>query len=185
MAARLPAGSALVLLLSILCPPAASAESAHLPTGGFEVVKEITVPGDPETVFDAFTLETKEWWDHSHSETPKELYFETRPGGGFIEIFDDEGNGALHATVIYSHRGKALRWTGPMGFNGYALELVHSLVFDPADEPGMTRLHLTVRGVGQIEEGWTDAVDGVWDHFLFERFRPYMATREVAAETSR
>ena len=35
-------------------------------------------------------------------------YIEPRPGGGFIEIFDDEGNGVLHATVIYADRGKLL-----------------------------------------------------------------------------
>ena len=173
---------ALVAVLSLLTALAVHAEPERLATGGFEVVKEVTVPGEPEVVFDAFTKETREWWDHSHSENPKELYFEPRPGGGFIEIFDDEGNGALHGTVIYAQRGKVLRWTGPMGFNGYALEMVHSLVFDHADEEGMTRLHLTVRGVGQIEDGWADAVDGVWDHFLLERFRPYMATRPAQAE---
>lgn len=182
MAIRHMSRGTLVFLLSVSCSLAVYAEPTRLTTGGFEIVKEVTVPGYPEDVFDAFAKETKEWWDHFHSENPKDLYFETRPGGGFIEIFDDEGNGALHGTVTYVDRGRSLRWTGAMGFNGYAIDMVHYLVFDQGDESGTTRLHLTVRGVGQFEEGWDKAIDGVWDHFLFERFKPYMAMRSAASE---
>ncbi len=53
--------------------------------------------------------DTNDWWDHSFAENPEKLFIEARPGGGFYEIFDTQGNGARHATVIYAERGKMLR----------------------------------------------------------------------------
>lgn len=37
-----------------------------------------------------------------------------------------------------------------------------------------TRLHLSVRAVGEENEKWGSVVDQVWHHFLFERFVPYV-----------
>ena len=168
-AATLPVVTLVALLAA--CPLLEAATS--LPFGAFEVRKEIEISGTPVEIYDAFTKETLNWWDQFHSVKPKDLYFEARPGGGFIEIFDDEGNGALHGTVIFAQRGRRLRWTGPMGYSGMALEMVHSLDLDVSDRGG-TRLVLTVRGVGQLEPSWAESIDRVWDHFLVERFKPYM-----------
>jgi len=163
------------LALLLVAATAARGEARTLQTGGFAVELETVVPGSPVEAFDAFTAETLAWWDHHFSEQPRELFFEPRPGGGFVEIFDDEGNGALHATVIYAHRGKLLRFRGPLGFSGHALSMVHSLQFEPAE--GGTRLKLTVHGVGELETGWADAVEQVWRHFLIERFKPHMESK--------
>ncbi|MCW8804045.1 MAG: hypothetical protein OQK57_06570, partial [Ignavibacteriaceae bacterium] len=59
----------------------------------FSFEKEVTLPGTPEIIFDAVTGDISGWWDHSFSENPKKFYIEPKPGGGFWEIFDDEGNG--------------------------------------------------------------------------------------------
>ncbi|MCK7528497.1 MAG: hypothetical protein MZV64_68495 [Ignavibacteriales bacterium] len=79
----------------------------------FSFDKEVTLPGTPEVIFDAVTGDISGWWDHSFTDNPKEFYIEPVPGGGFWEIFDDEGNGVLHARVIYADRGKdaSVRWT--------------------------------------------------------------------------
>jgi hypothetical protein len=167
---------ALGMALLVSLPGTSRCELKSSAVGGFLIEHEIFVAGTPEEAFDAFTRETMAWWDHTHSRSPKALYIEPRPGGGFYEIFDDEGNGALHATVIYAHRGKKLRFSGPLGFSGMALEMVHTLDFEAA-ENGKTRIFLSVRGAGQLQEDWAEGIDKVWHHFLVERFQPYMAAR--------
>ncbi|HUP00152.1 MAG TPA: hypothetical protein VM737_01310 [Gemmatimonadota bacterium] len=97
---------------------------------------------------------------------------DSRPGGGFTEIFDESGDGVEHARVITAHRGALLRFEGPLGFSGRALTIVHTLAFEAAGDS--TRLTLTVRGAGELEDGWSEAVDRVWHHFLIERFKPYV-----------
>jgi hypothetical protein len=37
-----------------------------------------------------------------------------------------------------------------------------------------TMLKLTVHGAGEVPEGIPAIVEGVWHHFLFERFRPFI-----------
>ena len=59
----------------------------------FSFEKEVTLPGTPDIIFDAVTGDISGWWDHSMSENPIEFFIEPVPGGGFYEIFDNEGNG--------------------------------------------------------------------------------------------
>lgn len=156
--------------------PSTHAEVKSLTVGGFEFTNSITVPGTPEAAFDLFTGDISPWWDHHFVEKPKKLYIEPKPGGGFYEIFDDAGNGVLHATVIHADRGKALRMVGPLGLSGHPLDLVCSLDF-VALEGGGTRILLTVRAAGQMQEGWGKVVEGVWNHFLVEQFKPYAVAK--------
>jgi hypothetical protein len=165
-------------------PPPAAAPStsaasapAALTVGGFHVEDEVVVPGTPEEAFKAFTEETLAWWDHHFSPHPVKLYFDTRPGGAFWEIFDAEGHGAMHATVILADPPRTLRFTGPLGLSGNALEMVHTLTFEAAGT-GTTRVKLVLNATGQMEKGWPEAVQGVWHHFLAERFKPYMEKKK-------
>lgn len=139
----------------------------------FSFEKEVTLPGTPEAIFDAATGDISDWWDHSFSENPFELYIEPYPGGGFWEIFDEEGNGVLHATVIYADRGKMLRFVGPLGFSGKAINIVTTYVFEPVGEDS-TLFKVTVHASGEVEEGVPAIVESVWEHFIFERFKPYV-----------
>lgn len=151
----------------------ASAEHGELPTGAFSVELELVLPGAPETIYDAITGDIGDWWDHSFSQSPKRFYLEAKPGGGFWEIFDDSGDGVLHATVIYAQRGKILRFDGPLGLSGKAVHMIHTFAFSHAGTDS-TRLKLTVRAAGEMEPGWPATVDQVWWHFLVERFKPYI-----------
>lgn len=170
---RWPQTSILALALLAAGPRFSLAEVQSTGIGGFTVVHEVVVPATPEEAFDAFTGDITPWWDHSFSGQPKKMVIEPRPGGGFYEIFDDQGNGALHATVIFAQRGRRLRFDGPLGFSGFPLQMVHTVEFDPTEE-GTTRVHLTVRVVGELKEGWSESIDRVWHHFLVERFKPYV-----------
>lgn len=171
-------GFLLLLGLATLCagPREAAAEVRSQDATGFTVIHEIVLPGGPADVFDAFTGDVTGWWDHSFSENPKAMYIEPKPGGGFYEIFDDAGNGALHARVTYVEKGKLLRFTGPLGLAGHPLEMVHTFKFSDRDDGG-TLLRLELQAMGRIQDGWAEAVDGVWHHFLFERFKPYLEAR--------
>lgn len=89
-----------------------------------------------------------------------------------MEAFDDKGNGAWHATVIYAERPKRLRFNGPLGLSGSAVDVVTSLDFEPTDRG--TRVKLSVHAAGEYHKDWPAAVEGVWRHFLVERFLPYV-----------
>ncbi len=164
----------LFLLSSLL-----SAQQSNNEHGGkydaFSFTKELTLPGTPEVIFDAATGDISGWWDHSFSKNPVEFYIEPIPGGGFWEFFDDEGNGVLHATVIAADRGKLLRFDGPLGLAGIAIQLVTTYTFEPVGSDS-TLMKISVHGAGEVEDGTPAIVDKVWDHFIFERFKPYIET---------
>ena len=161
------------LILLILAAPA-GAEVTDLPTGGFEVVQEAVVPGSPDTAWGEFTGDVSGWWDHSQTRSPARLVIEGHVGGQFYEWFDEEGkNGAIHATVIYADQGRKLVFDGPLGFSGHPLALVVTIEF-VADGPDRTRVTATCRGAGEVQEGWAEAVDQVWYHFLVEQYQPWM-----------
>ena len=161
-----------MLLVPILC----YGEIRDLTSGAFEVKHIITLPGTPEAVFDAVTGDISQWWDHSFSESPLKFYIEPRPGGGFYEIFDEQGNGVKHAEVILCDRGKILRFDGPLGLSGMAIKVVSTYELEPEGSDS-TRFTLTVHAAGESKEGLAEIVDKVWYHFLFERLKPYLINR--------
>jgi len=143
----------------------------------FTFDKQVTLPGTPEQIFDAATGDISGWWDHSFSEQPKKFFIEAKPGGGFWEIFDDEGNGVLHATVIYSQRGKMIRFDGPLGLSGRAVQIVTTYEFSEVGKDS-TVMKVSVHGSGEMEEGMPAIVEKVWEHFIFEKFKPYVEERK-------
>lgn len=165
-----------VLAAGLLTATAALAQPAAVPVGGFHFELEAPVPGSPEAAFAAWTGETLSWWDHRFSEHPAKLYFDTKPGGGFWEIFDAAGHGVQHAVVNYVDPPKMLRFTGPLGLSGHALEMVHTVTFT-AEEGGRTRIKLSVNGAGELEPAWPQIIEKTWRHFLLERFVPYMEAK--------
>ena len=143
------------------------------PASVFSFSFEVTLPATPVEVYDALTGDISGWWDHHFSEKPYRLYIEARPGGGFYEIFDASGDGAKHATVILAERGKRLRFDGPLGLSGRAVQTVTSYDLAPSG-PGATKLTVSVHGSGEIEETLPATVEKVWKHFILERFKPYI-----------
>jgi hypothetical protein len=139
----------------------------------FSFDKEVTLPGTPEQIFDAATGDISGWWDHSFSGNPKKFYIEPKPGGGFYEIFDDKGNGVLHATVIYSQRPKMIRFDGPLGLSGRAVQIVTTYEFSESGNDS-TLMKVSVHGSGEMEEGMPSIVENVWEHFIYDRFKPYI-----------
>jgi hypothetical protein len=143
----------------------------------FSLEQQITLPGTTTQMYDAMTGDISGWWDHSFSEKPYKLYIEAIPGGGFYEIFDAGGDGVKHATVIYSDRGKMLRFDGPLGLSGKAIQMVTTYEFTAAGSDSTT-VKVSVHGAGEVTEGLPAMVESVWHHFLFERFKPYIESGE-------
>lgn len=151
-------------------PTLAQETDASRPFGAFAFQDSVRVSLPPTEAFDRF-VEVDAWWDHRFSEDPIRFYLEARPSGGFYEIFDEEGNGVLHATVITARRGELLRMHGPLGLSGFALDLVCTLTF--SEEEGSTLVQLDVRGAGELDPSWPGVIQSVWHHFLVERYQPY------------
>lgn len=168
-----------VLFITLTLPAAATI--AQDSTGGpscgtFEFGFDVTVPGNPEGVFDALTGDISPWWDHSFSKKPYRLYIEPKPGGGFYELFNDRGDGVLHATVIVADRGRMLRFEGPLGLSGQAILLVCTYTLERKGDDSTT-ISLSVHAAGEVKDGQPGIVRSVWNHFLVERFKPYMEGR--------
>jgi hypothetical protein len=152
---------------------AASARAQEVPYGAFSFQDSVRVPGSAEAAFDAF-VDVNAWWDHRFSTSPARFYIEPRAGGGFWELFDEQGNGVRHATVIYVQRPETLRMEGPLGLSGNAIQVVFTLSFSLVGDS--TTVHLDVHAAGEVQPGWPGIVRQVWRHFL-ERYQAYVAGR--------
>jgi hypothetical protein len=165
--------SSVIIIFSCMEPPSRQIpkdeSSYHIVT----IADSMLLPGKPEAIYDAITGDISPWWDHSFSENPIKFYIDARPGGGFYEVFDEQGNGVLHATVIYAQRGKLLRLDGPLGLSGRALTCVTTYSFNSVGNDS-TNLDLSVHISGEIDSVTGEIVKNVWKHFLFERFKPYV-----------
>ena len=166
---------AIIFLISSLLSAQQSNDESGVKYGAFSFTKEVKLPGTPEEIFEAATGDISDWWDHSVSENPVGFYIEPIPGGGFWEFFDDEGNGVLHATVIAADRGKLLRFDGPLGLAGTAIQLVTTYTFE-ASGSDSTFMNISVHGAGEVGDGTPAIVEKVWGHFIFERFKPFIET---------
>ena len=164
---------AMIFILVIINSKTSIAQETKTKYDVFSFEKQLTLPGTTTQIYDAITGDISGWWDHSFSEKPYKLYIDAIPGGGFYEIFNAGGDGVKHATVIYSDRGKMLRFDGPLGMSGKALQMVTTYEFVAAGADSTT-LKLSVHGSGEVDEGIPATVESVWHHFLFERFKPYV-----------
>lgn len=160
---------------------AAHAEVKQLPAGAFSFEQKVRLPGPPDVIFGAITGDIGGWWDHSFAERPKKFYLEPKVGGCFCEYFDDAGNGVRHAVVTYVDRPKMLRFEGPLGLAGNAIAMVCTYTFEPLGTDSTT-LTLQVQAAGHVEPQWPDVVAKVWNHFLVERFKPYVEAEKHKAK---
>ncbi len=143
----------------------------EFPVRGFSFDQEIEVPLTPEKAFDTFTGDISPWWDHRFSKKPTKFVIEPKPGGHFIEQFDEQGNGVIHGLVTWSDRGKKLVFRGPLGLHGKALDLVCGFQFEPSAEG--CKIKASIHGMGETNAETEKIIAQVWDHFLVERFQKY------------
>ncbi len=146
---------------------------AQQPAFIYTLTNQIELPLDPETAFDVMTGDISGWWDHSFSENPALFVIEPWAGGGFKEVFvENENDGVLHATVNVAIRGKVLRFTGPLGLSGQALNMVHTWSYEATETGSLVKLEVHISG--EIDYKTATIIDGVWNHFLHEGLRSYI-----------
>jgi len=152
---------------------AARAEVKQHPSSSFSFEQSVLLACNRDEIFGASTGDIGGEWDHAISDNPKKFYLEPKVGGCFCETFDDAGNGVRHAVVTYVDRPKLLRFEGPLGLAGNAIQMVFTYKFESVWGDS-TLLTLQAQGSGHVEPGWPDVVAKVWNHFLVERFKPYV-----------
>jgi hypothetical protein len=163
----------LFLLLLVLLPTTSKAVD-WAESGSFNFIVETTVDGTSGKVFEAITGDISGWWDHSFSEKPLKLYVDPYPGGAFMEIFDEEGNGVRHAVVTAADYGRLLRYEGPLGLAGSALFMVTTWSLSDVDG-GQTLVTISVHGAGEMQDGIPDILEKTWTHFLVGQLKPFLA----------
>ncbi len=139
----------------------------------FSFEKKVTLPVTSDTLYDIVTGDISGWWDHKFNDNSIGFYIEPKPGGGFYEIFNEKGDGVLHANVIYAERGKLLRFDGPLGLSGKAIQIVTSYQFKSVGTDS-TLFTVSVHAAGEVEPGIPDIVEKVWSHFIYERLKPFV-----------
>ena len=91
--------------------------------------------------------------------------FSGKPGGGFIGLFDEEGDGIKHAAVIGSQKPRRINFEGPPPCNGLAVNKVYSVVciatedgagFDVDPLPGQVEIADRVLPYGAGFAPWSD-----------------------------
>lgn len=162
-------------LMLIVVLAGSSLTAGEVPTGSFTFSFDVELPGSPEAMYDALTGDISAWWDHTMSGDPLRLEIQARPGGQFLEVFDESGDGVVHATVTYAQRGKLLRMEGPLGLAGHAIHMVTTYTLVPTAEG--SRLTVQVNAAGEVHEGWPEVVEQTWRHFIEGRFVPYIADK--------
>jgi uncharacterized protein YndB with AHSA1/START domain len=107
---------------------------------------EITIAAPPVRVWHALVQEVNSWWSHSFTDNPR-IVLEPRIGGRFCEEFDDQGNGALFATVTFCQPPSKLKYIGTMGMQGPVL---NQSTWDLSAVEGGTRLRKAMEVFGQV-----------------------------------
>ena len=164
----------ILCLLIFLLSNTALAQVRTRSTGAFTFTIGGAMKGTPEEIYDAVTGDITPWWDHTQSENPLRMYVEPRPGGAFMEIFNESGEGVRHAVVTAAQRGELLRYEGPLGLAGFAVHMVTTWTFEPTGS-GRTRVTVEVHGAGEMQEDWPGVIEKTWRHFIFDRLQPYLA----------
>lgn len=162
----------LAALAAVLMWGTSVAKAAPAERRAFSISQRFEIAAPPKIVFAAATGDISPWWDHTFSDRPYALILEAKPGGRFLERFDDGNAGALHAQVIYVQAPNVLRMEGPLGLSGKAVTMVTT--YDLEAVPGGTALTVTVNAAGQLAEQDEALVTDVWRHFIKERLKPYV-----------
>jgi DNA-binding transcriptional ArsR family regulator/uncharacterized protein YndB with AHSA1/START domain len=141
------------------------------PTSGerqLDVTAELVIDAEREHVFDTL-LRVGGWWPHRFR-TGSTVVLEPQPGGAFREDFA-HGGGAVYGTVAFLERPEQLSVSGPMGMAG-AVTALWTMTFAAVDEnPGRTRVSLTHRAFGDIDDETRESYAAGWQEVLRELVR--------------
>ncbi len=142
-----------------------------------QIEQELTIHAPPAKVFAALTQEIGAWWGRPYVHDDgrvRALRLEPAVGGRFFEDWGD-GDGALYAWVSAIRAPEELVLAGPFGMGGHC----HSVVrFRLEAAGGATRLALSHRAVGELEEEHEARYRAGWEDLLGARLRAFLERGE-------
>jgi DNA-binding transcriptional ArsR family regulator/uncharacterized protein YndB with AHSA1/START domain len=140
----------------------------ELELGSMQIEQELTIRAAPHAVWQALTRDIGAWWGrpYVHDDArARALRLEPSVGGRFWEDWG-EGAGALYATVSGLRAPEELVLAGPFGMSGLCWSVVS---FTLAAEGGATRLRLSHRAAGEIDDERRAAYHAGWEDLLGRR----------------
>lgn len=135
------------------------------------IEQEILIHAEPQRVFEALTTSVDAWWMQGFEVPHSTFHLEPVAGGRFYEDFGPGRGSALYATVTYLEPGKKLRLMGPMGMRG---PVMGTIGFDLVAEEDGTRLKLSHRVLGAVEDGDRETYTHGWQVLLGEHLKRYV-----------
>lgn len=135
------------------------------------IEQEILIHAEPQRVFEALTAGVDGWWMQGFEVPHSTFHLEPVAGGRFYEDFGLGRGSALYATVTYLEPGKKLRLMGPMGMHG---PVMGTIGFDLVAEEDGTRLKLSHRVMGAVEDGDRETYTHGWQVLLGEHLKRFV-----------
>jgi uncharacterized protein YndB with AHSA1/START domain/DNA-binding transcriptional ArsR family regulator len=132
------------------------------------IEQELVIHASPQQVFEALTIGIDAWWMKGFESPHSTFHLEPMAGGRFYEDFGQGRGSAFFATVTYLEPGKKLRLMGPMGMSG---PVMGTIAFDLVPERDGTRLTLSHRVVGAVDEDDRETYTHGWQELLGEHLK--------------
>jgi uncharacterized protein YndB with AHSA1/START domain len=145
-------------------------------TSRIEIQLDVELAAAPDRVYDALTKEIAAWWGPPYScvEAPLDLILEGTIGGRFYEIGED-GDAYLWGVVTGKKPNQRLELTGTCGMSG----LVHGVyAYDLAPGEAGTRLRLTHRAIGEVDDETRAQWASGWEDLLAVRLKAFVERGE-------
>ena len=130
---------------------------------------EVRIDAAPDVVWRALTEQVGSWWPYRFNDDSVSVVLEPVVGGRFYEAFDENGAGALYATVTYLEPRRMLRVSGSMGLRG-AASYVKIYELEPAGDGTIVRTSASMMGAIPEETragyrtGNQEVLDALRDH---------------------
>jgi uncharacterized protein YndB with AHSA1/START domain len=151
--------------------------TATPPQRSMTIEQELTIQAPPGTVFTALTRNLSAWWGRPYVHDDRRviaLRLEPTVGGRFWEDWGD-GDGALYASVSAIRAPEELILSGPFGMGGLCTSVVR---FTLSEVRGRTRLALSHRAAGEIDEEREQRYRVGWEDLLGQRLRAFLERGE-------
>lgn len=135
------------------------------------IEQELVIHAEPHQVFEALTTGVDAWWAKGFASPNSTFHLEPVAGGRFYEDFGQGRGDALFATVTYLEPGKKLRLMGQMGMSG---PVMGTIAFDLLPERNGTRLKLTHRAMGAVDDDDRETYTHGWQELLGEHLKRFV-----------
>lgn len=144
--------------------------------GLIRIEMEVPLEATPARVFAALTKDLAAWWGppYLHDHAAKDLVMETELGGRVYEVGAD-GARWQWATVTALKQDALIELRGPLGMKG----AVYGVITFTLEARGKgTRLQLSHRAIGEVDQKTQEGYQGGWGDLLSTRLKAFVERGE-------